>query len=66
MNYLFLHKKNYYYSYTSLVIGYLALGYCFENMLQLMRFSVYLKIILNRKLLFAYRNNYTIAARMLR
>ena len=37
-----------------------------ENMLQLMRFSVYFKRILNKKLLFAYRNSdIIVAARML-
>ena len=37
----------------------------FENKVQLMRFRVYLERILNKKLLFAYRNNGIIAALMI-
>ena len=56
--------KSNYFSY-SLVIGYLATGNVFENMLQLVRFSVNFKISLMTKLLFEYRNNEIIAACML-
>ena len=42
---IFLHKNNDY-SYT-FVMGYLAPGEMFDNMLQLMRFNVYFEGILN-------------------
>ena len=45
-------------------MGYLASEIFYENMLQLMRFSVYFKRIINKILLFLYRNNDIIAARM--
>ena len=53
-----------YYGYR-LVIGYLATGNVFKNMLQLMRFSVNIEISLITKLIFGYRNNDIIAACML-
>ena len=38
-------------------MGYLATGEIFENILQLKRFGLYFKGIMNRKWLFSYRNN---------
>ena len=38
-------------------MGHLASGEIFENMLQLKRFGLYFKGILNRKWLLSYRNN---------
>ena len=38
-------------------MGYLATGEIFENMLQLKRFGLYFKEIMNRKWLLSYRNN---------
>ena len=38
-------------------MGYLSTREIFENMLQLKRFSLYFKRIMNRKWLLSYRNN---------
>ena len=38
------------------IMGHLALGESFENMLQLKRFGLYFEGILNRKWLLSYRN----------
>ena len=40
-----------------LAMGYLATGKISENMLQLKRFDLYFKGIINTKWLFSYRNN---------
>ena len=40
-------SNNGYYNSHTLVLGYLAGGKIFENMLQLMRFSVYFERLLN-------------------
>ena len=45
-------------------MGYLASEIFYENMLQLMRFSVYFKRIIDKIMLFLYGNNDIIAARM--
>ena len=45
-------------------MGYLTSEIFYENMLQLMRFSVYFKRIIDKILLFLYGNNDIIAARM--
>ena len=45
-------------------MGYLSSELFYENMLQLMRFSVYFKRIIDKILLFLYGNNDIIAARM--
>ena len=42
---------------TRLLWGIYLLDFFLENMLQIMRFSVYFKIILNTNFLFAYKNN---------
>ena len=42
--------------HVEFLLGYLALGIIFENMLQLKRFYLYLKGILNRTWLISYRN----------
>ena len=44
------------YRYT-LAMGYLPTGEIFENKLQLKRFGLYFKGIMNRKWLILYRNN---------
>ena len=51
--------KNNYYIGTRCYDGVLKLdpGEIFENMLQLKRFGIYFKGILNRKRLLSYRNN---------